>query len=109
MFTPSEEIVDAVRDCLVAFGIKDDSIVHSENKGWLALDIPAWQAENLFNTEYHEHVHSTSGQVRVGCDEYVSFCERLSACTYHCLDAIFHLIVEVMSTTSRPVSNFQQY
>jgi hypothetical protein len=109
MFAPSEETVDAVRDWLVASGIEDDSIVHSENKGWLVLDIPAWQAENLFNTEYHEHIHSTSGQVRVGCDEYVDLCRRLGAYAYHCLDTIFPLISEVMSTTSRPVSNFLQH
>jgi tripeptidyl-peptidase-1 len=70
MFAPSEESVQAVREWLVTSGIEDDAIVHSDNKGWLAFDIPAWQAEDLFQTEYHEHVHSTSGQVRVGCDEY---------------------------------------
>lgn len=59
-----------MRDWLVASGIEDSAIVHSDNKGWLAFDIPAWQAEDLFQTEYHEHVHATSGQVRVGCDEY---------------------------------------
>jgi len=58
-----------VREWLVSSGIEDKSIVHSENKGWLALDIPAWQAEDLFKTEYHEHVHSTSGKVSVGSDE----------------------------------------
>lgn len=68
-FAPSEESVQTVREWLVASGIEDDAIVHSENKGWLAFDIPAWQAEDLFQTEYHEHVHSTSRQVRVGCDE----------------------------------------
>lgn len=59
-----------MRDWLVASGIEDSAIVYSDNKGWLAFDIPAWQAENLFQTEYHEHVHAASGQVRVGCDEY---------------------------------------
>ena len=46
-------------------------IVHSENKGWLALDIPAWKAEELFQTEYYEHVHDKSGKVKLGSDEYV--------------------------------------
>jgi tripeptidyl-peptidase-1 len=77
MFAPTEETIQAVRDWLVASGIEDNSIVHSENKGWLALDVPAWQAEDLFRTEYHEHVHLTSGQVRVGCDEYVGACRYL--------------------------------
>ncbi|KAN0106727.1 putative Tripeptidyl-peptidase sed1 [Hyaloscypha variabilis] len=70
MFAPSEEAVQSVRAWLVAAGIEDDAIVHSDNKGWLAFDIPAWQAEDLFQTEYHEHIHSTSQQIRVGCDEY---------------------------------------
>lgn len=69
MFAPSEKSVQAVRDWLVASGIEDDAIVNSEDKGWLAFDIPARQAEDLFQTVYHEHVHSTSGQLRVGCDE----------------------------------------
>ncbi|KAH7336258.1 putative Tripeptidyl-peptidase sed1 [Rhexocercosporidium sp. MPI-PUGE-AT-0058] len=43
---------------------------HSDNKGWIAIDMPAWQAEDLFHTEYYEHVHSSSGAVRVGSDEY---------------------------------------
>jgi tripeptidyl-peptidase-1 len=71
MFAPSEETVEAVRNWLVASGIKKDNIVHSENKGWLALDIPTWQAEDLFQTEYHEHRHKSSGNLRIGCDEYV--------------------------------------
>jgi tripeptidyl-peptidase-1 len=71
MFAPSEDTVQTVRGWLVASGIEDNLIVHSENKGWIAIDIPAWQAEELFKTEYHEHEHASSGQVKVGCDEYV--------------------------------------
>ena len=71
MFAPSEDAVQAVRDWLIASGIEGASVVQSENKGWLALDIPTWQAEELFQTEYHEHVHSTSGKVKIGSDEYV--------------------------------------
>ena len=71
MFAPAEEVVQAVRNWLVSSGIEDTEIVHSDNKGWLAFDIPAWQAENLFQTEYHEHEHSESGKVKIGCDEYV--------------------------------------
>jgi tripeptidyl-peptidase-1 len=61
--------VQEVRDWLVASGIEDNLIAHSDNKGWLAMDIPAAQAEALFQTEYHEHVHSNSGKVKVGCDK----------------------------------------
>jgi tripeptidyl-peptidase-1 len=70
MFAPSEETVEEVRSWLISTGIKKISIVHSDNKGWLALDIPVWQVEELFQTEYYEHVDSGSGKVRVGCDEY---------------------------------------
>lgn len=69
MFAPAEKTVQVVRDWLVASGVAKNSIVHSENKGWLALDIPTWQAEKLFQTQYHEHVNSGSGSVSVGCDE----------------------------------------
>jgi tripeptidyl-peptidase-1 len=69
MFAPSQETVREVHDWLISTGIEGSSIVHSDNKGWLALDIPAWQVEELFQTEYHEHVDSGSGKIRVGCDE----------------------------------------
>jgi subtilase family serine protease len=108
MFAPSEETVQAVRDWLVASGIEESAIVHSENKGWLALDIPTWQAEDLFNTEYHEHVHSNSGQVRVGCDEYVRPRRQCSVYAYHFLDTIYPLTFEAISTMSPLVSNYQQ-
>ncbi len=69
MYAPSEDSVQAVREWLITSGVNSEIIVHSENKGWIALDIPAWQAEQLFHTEYYEHIHSTSGMVRVGSDE----------------------------------------
>ena len=68
-YAPAEETIDAVRSWLIVSGINEDSIIHSDNKGWIAIDIPAWQAEDLFHTEYQEHVHTTSGAVRVGSDE----------------------------------------
>jgi len=70
MFAPSEETVQAVRGWLISFGIEKNAILHSENKGWIAMEIPAWQAENLFQTEYYEHVHSISGKVKIGSDDY---------------------------------------
>lgn len=54
MFAPSEESVREVRNWLVSSGIEATMIVHSDNKGWLALDIPAWKAEELFQAKYHE-------------------------------------------------------
>ena len=93
MFAPSEETVQSVRAWLVASGIEDTIIVHSDNKGWLAFDIPTWQAEELFQTEYHEHVHANSGNVRVGCDEYRPDCEfnyATADCNFQRLSAGAH-------------------
>ncbi|KKY25269.1 putative protease s8 tripeptidyl peptidase [Phaeomoniella chlamydospora] len=70
MFSPSEDTIQVVREWLVAAGVRDEHIIHSENKGWFALDIPAWKAEDLFLTEYHEHVHSETGRIAIGSDEY---------------------------------------
>lgn len=71
IFAPAEEAVEAVRDWLISAGVKSTEIILSDNKGWLAMNIPAWQAEDLFQTEYHEHTHADSGAVKVGCDECV--------------------------------------
>ena len=51
-------------------GIDSGDIVHSENKGWLALDVPASKAEELLRTSYHEHEHEETGSLRIGCSEY---------------------------------------
>jgi tripeptidyl-peptidase-1 len=80
IFAPAESTVQAVRDWLVASGVEDALIVHTDNKGWLAFDIPTWQAEEIFQTEYHEHVHADTGNVRVGCDEYVTLCQANAIC-----------------------------
>lgn len=69
MFAPTEHAIQEVRNWLIASGIGESSIIHSENKGWFALDIPVSQAESLFQTEYHEHVHTDTGDVKVGCHE----------------------------------------
>lgn len=72
MYAPSQEAVLDVKAWLIHSGIDSNSIIHSENKGWLALDLPAWQAESLFQTQYHEYDHAKSPgeRVKVGCDEY---------------------------------------
>ncbi|KAH8656500.1 putative Tripeptidyl-peptidase sed1 [Tricladium varicosporioides] len=69
-FAPSAIAVQTVREWLVESGIKNSTIIHSDNKGWFALNIPAGQAEALFQTEYYEHLHTSSGHVKVGSDEY---------------------------------------
>jgi tripeptidyl-peptidase-1 len=70
MFAPAEETVQAVREWLLMFGIHDSRIVHSDNKGWLAFDATVEEAEKLLLTEYYEHEHRHSSNVRVGCDVY---------------------------------------
>ncbi len=57
-----------MRAWLVESGIESGQIVHSDNKGWLALDIPVHEAERLFNTKYYEHEHKKYDSVRIGCD-----------------------------------------
>lgn len=46
--------------------------MHYENKGWLALNLSASNAERLFKTEYFEYEHNThlNDEVKVGCEEY---------------------------------------
>jgi tripeptidyl-peptidase-1 len=69
-FAPAEETVQAVREWLQNSGIEDSRIVHSDNKGWLAFDATVEEAENLLLTEYYEHEHRHSSNVRIGCGEY---------------------------------------
>ena len=69
MFAPSGEAVDAVRGWLASSGIHDSRVVHSDNKGWLAFDAYAHEAESLFLTKFYEHEHSRNDKVRIGCDE----------------------------------------
>ena len=67
VFAPDEESIAAVSDWLSAAGVASDDI--SVRKGWLAVDIPANDAERLFRAEYFEHQDS-HGRMRVGCDRY---------------------------------------
>lgn len=69
MYAPSAATLKIVRTWLISTGIDPGLIIHSDNKGWIAMELPAWKAESLFQTAYHEHIH-TSGAVRVGSDEY---------------------------------------
>lgn len=70
LFQPSEDAVTAVKEWLASEGVDADAIVHSENKGWLAIDLPAHHVENLFKTVYHVHEHPHKELAAVGCDEY---------------------------------------
>lgn len=69
MFAPEEETVDNIKSWLTDFGIHGARIVHSENKGWIAVDVTVEEAEALLLTEFHEHEHQYSSKVRVGCDK----------------------------------------
>lgn len=70
LFAPSEEAVEAVRDWLVGAGVDSRIVAHSDNKGWLAADVPAEHAERLFHTELYEYEHASTGDLRIGCDSY---------------------------------------
>lgn len=60
LFSPSSETVTAVRDWLINVGIDESAIVHSENRGWFALELPALEVERLFHAEIHEYEHDES-------------------------------------------------
>lgn len=68
LFAPAEASVNAVKDWLMSSGLGESDILHYENKGWLAIDVPASRAEELLNTKYYEF--QRSGSHRIGCDEY---------------------------------------
>jgi tripeptidyl-peptidase-1 len=68
LFAPAEETVQAVKDWLILSGVDASSITDYENRGWLAIDMPAQQAERLLSTEYYEH--DSKDGVRIGCDDY---------------------------------------
>ena len=68
IFAPAAETVAAVKDWLILAGVEVSSIMSYENKGWLAIDMPAWQAEHLLSTEYYEH--DDKDGIRIGADEY---------------------------------------
>jgi len=70
MFAPAEDAVKAVREWLTSSGINHSRIQHYENKGWLAFDASAEEAENLLLAEFHEHEHVHSDKIRIGCDSY---------------------------------------
>ncbi|CAI7628600.1 unnamed protein product [Penicillium pancosmium] len=70
MFAPSSQTVEEVREWLHSVGIDPSRVVHSDNKGWIAFDAYAHEAERLFMTEFYEHKHTASQSMKIGCDEY---------------------------------------
>lgn len=69
MFAPSQEAVDSVREWLESSGIDRSRVVHSDNKGWIAFDAYAHEAERLFLAEFYEHKHVSSSSMKIGCDK----------------------------------------
>jgi tripeptidyl-peptidase-1 len=54
----------------VSYGISDTDIVVFANKGWVAANVPAPKAEEMFRTAYYEHESVSGGTMRLGCDHY---------------------------------------
>lgn len=69
-FAPSDDTIAAVADWLEASGISRQRITHSDNKGWLAFQATASEAENLLHTEFHGYSHEHTGHEAVACDQY---------------------------------------
>lgn len=69
MFAPSADAVEAVREWLDSAGIDPSRVVHSDNKGWLAFDAYAHEAEQLFLAEFYEHKHAKTASTKIGCDQ----------------------------------------
>lgn len=72
MFAPEEETVASIKQWLENFGISGSRVVHSENKGWIAVDVTVEEAEDLLLTEFYEHEHRHTSKIRVGTDKYAT-------------------------------------
>lgn len=69
MFAPPKETVNIVKEWLFSSGINQSRVVHSDNKGWLAVDVTVEEAELLLLTEFYEYEHLRSASVKVGTDK----------------------------------------
>lgn len=67
-FAPAQSTVDALTKWLASSGISTKRLSLSDNRGWLAFEASADEAERLLKTEFYEHEHE-DGKVSVGCDE----------------------------------------
>ena len=69
-FQPSVETVKSVKNWLLGAGIPEDAIKTTHNGGWMAIDISAGRAEDLFQTEFFEYYTDRDDSLRIGCDRY---------------------------------------
>ena len=67
-FKPANGTINAVKGWLSSEGIEHTT--HSDNKQWLAFDLPARQAETMLMTKYFERVLE-NGRVEISCDYYM--------------------------------------
>jgi tripeptidyl-peptidase-1 len=67
-FKPAEHTVDALKSWLSSEGI--EHITHSDNKQWLAFDLPARHAETMLKTSYFESVLE-NGRIEISCNSYM--------------------------------------
>lgn len=70
LFKPAADVVHAIRDWLIQENVNASDIEHSQNKGWLAVDLPTREVERLFLAEYHVLENTRGDLISVGCDEY---------------------------------------
>lgn len=68
LFAPAEDTVRNVKDWLLGSGVHESDILPYTNKGWLAVDMPAKDAERLLRTKFFEY--ETADGLKIGCDEY---------------------------------------
>jgi tripeptidyl-peptidase-1 len=68
MFASEERTVDAMKEWLAGSGIGPRRISLSQNKGWLAFDATAEEAENLLHAEYHFYEHRPLGHMTPACE-----------------------------------------
>lgn len=66
-FKPSKHVVQSVTEWLSSHGISNPT--HSDNRLWIAFDMPAEQAETMLSTEYFEH-QVLSGRFEASADHY---------------------------------------
>lgn len=69
-FSPSFDTVNTVRAWLEGYGIPANTIIHSDNKGWLAFDAKTSDIENLLKTSYHQFEDLRTGSLAMACDSY---------------------------------------
>ena len=67
-FAPSEETINTVKDWLVSSGVATERIAHSDNRGWLAFDATAEQAENLLQTKFYQYEDTETGHTVPACE-----------------------------------------